>query len=190
MVLFTALPLLFFFERKMLWDITLLNLPWRYQLSESINNGYLPLWNPYINNGYPQMGQYETWYPVSWIIAFLFKYNLQVLQYEFLFTLFIAGIGMYKLTALFEGISKTNRVAGAIAYMLCGLFISQSSHFGYIVAGAWMTFVFYFLIKFLQHPKWKYGINLVLFYFLLMTGGYPGNAITITYICIIIFKII
>lgn len=186
-VLFLAFPLLFFFERKMLWDLLLLNLPWRYQLSESINNGCLPLWNPYINNGYPQMGQYETWYPVSWVIALLFKYDLQVLQYEYLFNLLMAGIGFYKLSTLIEDLSIKIKLSGAIAYMLCGLFLAQSSHFGYITAGTWMTFVFYFLIKFLVKPNWKDGFNLVFFYFLLMTGGYPGNTITITYMCIIIF---
>ncbi len=188
-VLFLAFPLLFTHSRKMIWDITLLNLPWRYQLSQTINSGYLPLWNPYINNGFPQMGQYETWYPVSWFISLVFGYNMRMMQYEYLFDLLIAGIGFYKLSSLFVGLNKVTRISGAIAYMLCGVFVSQASHFGYVTAGAWMTFVFYFLIKFLQQPSWRYGVNLVLFYYLLMTGGYPGNTIVITYICFIIFAI-
>ncbi len=167
----------------MFWDITLINLPWRYHLSECINNGVLPLWNPYMNYGFPQMGHNETWYPVSWLFSFLFKYDLAVLQFEYLFNLFMAGIGFYQLSSLFK-LDKPVRIAGAIAYMLCGVFIAQASHLGYVTSGAWMPFVFYYLVKLFQEPKFRFGFNLVFFYFLLVTGGYPGNFIVITYICL------
>lgn len=169
----------------MFWDITLINLPWRYHLSECINNGVLPLWNPYMNYGFPQMGHNETWYPVSWLLAYLFEYDLSVLQFEYLFNLFIAGLGFYKLSSLFS-FEKQVRITGAIAYMLCGVFIAQASHLGYVTSGAWMPFVFYFLIRLLQEPNFRLGLNFVFFYFLLVTGGYPGNFIVITYICLAI----
>ncbi len=126
LVLFSAMPFLFTSDRRMFWDIVLMNLPWRYHLSECINNGVLPLWNPYMNNGFPQMGHYETWYPISWLFSFVFEYNLKVLQFEYLFNLFIAGVGFYKLSSLFN-LSKPIRLSGAITYMLCGLFIYFTS---------------------------------------------------------------
>jgi hypothetical protein len=181
--LFCAFPLLSLFQRTMFWDITLYNLPWRYHLSESITNGELPLWNPWMNNGFPQMAHYETWYPVSWLFSFVFGYNIGTLQYEFLFNLFIAGIGFYKLSSLFTSLEKSTRVIGAISYMLCGVFIAQASQLGYITSGAWMTFVFYYLIVFLRQPNFKNGIYLTFFYYLLITGGYAGNFIVITYLC-------
>lgn len=184
--LFFAFPLLSLFQRTMFWDITLYNLPWRYHLSESITNGELPLWNPWMNNGFPQMAHYETWYPVSWLFSFLFGYNIGTLQYEYLFNLFIAGIGFYKLASLFTGLEKSTRVIGAISYMLCGVFIAQASQLGYITSGAWMTFVFYYLIVFLRQPNFKNGIYLTFFYYLLITGGYAGNFIVITYLCLLI----
>ncbi|PZE18690.1 hypothetical protein DNU06_02350 [Putridiphycobacter roseus] len=170
---------------QMFWDIILYNLPWRYHLSECINNGELPLWNPYMNYGFPQMGHYETWYPVSWIIALLYKYDLIVLQFEYLFNLLMAGVGFYQFTKLFQ-LHKQTRTIGAIAYMLCGVFISQASQLGYLTSGAWMPFVFYFLIRFLQKPSFEIGLYFTFFYYLLVTGGYAGNFITITYICIAI----
>lgn len=173
------------YQQRMFWDITLINLPWRYHLSESINNGVLPLWNPYMNYGFPQMGHNETWYPVSWLLSFLFKYDLGVLQFEYLFNLFMAGIGFYKLTSLFE-LKKPIRISGAIAYMLCGVFIAQASHLGYVTSGAWMPFVFYFLICLFREPNFRHGLTFVFFYFLLVTGGYPGNFIVITYVCMAI----
>lgn len=184
--LFFAFPLLSLFQRTMFWDITLYNLPWRYHLSESITNGELPLWNPWMNNGFPQMAHYETWYPVSWLFSFLFGYNIGTLQYEFLFNLLIAGIGFYKLSSLFTGLEKSTRVIGAISYMLCGVFVAQATQLGYITSGAWMTFVFYYLIVFLRQPNFKNGIYLTFFYYLLITGGYAGNFIVITYLCLLI----
>ncbi|MBK9590513.1 MAG: hypothetical protein IPO32_03075 [Crocinitomicaceae bacterium] len=132
------------------------------------------------------MAHYETWYPVSWLFSLLFGYNIGTLQYEFLFNLFIAGIGFYKLSSLFTGLEKSARVIGAISYMLCGVFIAQASQLGYITSGAWMTFVFYYLIVFLRQPNFKNGIYLTFFYYLLITGGYAGNFIVITYLCFLI----
>lgn len=182
-ILILALPFLFFYQRQMFWDITLINLPWRYHLSESINNGVLPLWNPYMNYGSPQMGHYETWYPISWLFAYLFEYNLATLQYEYLFNLLVAGLGFYKFSSIFK-LNEQTRVIGAVSYMLCGVFISQASHLGYVTSGAWMPLVFYYLYKLLKEPNFKWGLNFLFFYILLVTGGYPGNFIAITYICI------
>lgn len=168
----------------MFWDITLYNLPWRYHLSECINHGELPLWNPWMNNGFPQMAHAETWYPVSWFFSLVFGYNISTLQYEYLFNLLIAGIGFYKFSGLFQGISENIRLTASVSYMLCGVFISQASQLGYITSGAWMVFVFYYLILFLRKPEFRNGMLLVLFYFLLVTGGYPGNYIVVTYICL------
>ena len=36
-----------------------------------------------------------TWYPISWIIGLIFGNDLITLQYEYLFHLFIGGIGVY-----------------------------------------------------------------------------------------------
>lgn len=189
LALFLAFPMLSLFQRTMFWDMTLINLPWRYHLAECIQNGELPLWNPWMNYGFPQMAHPETWYPVSWLFAFVFGYNIDTLQYEFLFNLFIAGIGFYKLSSLFTGLDKSTRLIGAISYMLCGVFIAQASQLGYLTSGAWMTFVFYYLIVFLRAPGFKNGLFLIFFYYLLITGGYPGNFIVITYICFAITAI-
>lgn len=174
-------------QRSMFWDITLYNLPWRYQLSEMISNGDLPLWNAWMNNGFPQMGHYETWYPISWLISATCGYNLTVLQAEYLFNLYVAGLGFYLFSSLLGNFNQNIRIGAAAGYMLCGVFISQATHLGFITAGAWMPFVFYFFIRFCQAPKLNLGLAFVAFYFLLVTGGYAGNYIVCTYVLIGIF---
>ncbi|MEX1001561.1 MAG: hypothetical protein WDZ35_05550 [Crocinitomicaceae bacterium] len=187
LVLIVAFPGLVTMQRSMFWDITLHNLPWRYHIGESISNGELPLWLPWMNYGFPQMGHYETWYPVSWFVGGLFGYNLSVLQFEYLFHIYLAGLGFYLFSGLLKDLNWKVRMVGAIAYMLCGVFIAQASHYGYVVSGTWMPFVFYFLIRFCRNTKLENGLALVFFYFLLVTGGYVGNFIVITYILIGIF---
>ena len=174
-----------FFTERMFWDITLINLPWRYHLSECLNNGELPLWNPYMNYGFPQMGHYETWYPLSWIISLIFGYDLKVLQYEFLFHLWMAGVGMSVLLKYWK-LNQNIRLSIALSYMFCGVFVAQASHLGYIIAGAWMPFVLFYWLSFLRTVSFKSLLGFVFFLLLLATGGYPGNTIILGYICLVI----
>ena len=82
----------------MKWDATDLYLPWKYYVTECFANGELPLWNPFINSGFPQMADPGSWYPVSWILAWLGGgYSLNVLHWEYIIHLFIGGFGMYSL---------------------------------------------------------------------------------------------
>ena len=154
----------------MKWDIMDLSLPWRHYLAECLQNGLLPLWNPFQNMGFPQMGHWETWYPVSWVIGYLFGYNLLTLQYEFLLHVFIAGLGMYKLSGRYVQ-SKSARFFAAASFMLSGFFVSQAQHLGYIVAVAWMPFIFYYALSFTRKPELRLGLLLAATLSLELSGG-------------------
>ena len=51
------------------WDATFLNLTWKNFITKSILEGRLPLWGPYMNGGFPLMGDPGTWYPISWLFG-------------------------------------------------------------------------------------------------------------------------
>lgn len=167
--------------RSMKWDIMDLGLPWRHYLGECVQNGLLPLWNPFMNMGFPQMGHWETWYPISWVIGGLFGYNLLSLQYEYLLHIAIAGYGMYALAGHFSQ-HKGVRLFAAISFMLSGFFVSQAQHLGYIVAVSWMPWIFYHALKFTKAPTWHHGILWAACMSLLLSGGYPGYFVTMAYL--------
>ena len=75
----------------------------RYQISETISNGYLPFWTPYLNFGYPLHGDMQSgiWNPVVQIISLFGPYTLKTLQHEFLFYIYLSGAGMFFLLKYF-----------------------------------------------------------------------------------------
>lgn len=175
-----------FFVNIMKWDILDINLPWRYFISECLQNGILPLWNPYINCGFPQSADPMTWYPLSWIIGFLFGNNLLTLQYEYLFHIFIGGIGIYKLVSLLK-FNKETKLIASIAFMFSGVFISNAQHFGWIVSAGWFPLIIYQYILFCKELKIQNGLYFIVFTFFSFTGGYIGFFIITIYILFAIF---
>ncbi len=174
------------FQNMMKWDIVDINLPWRYFISECLQNGILPLWNPYINCGFPQTADPMTWYPLNWVIGFFFGNDLLSLQYEYLFHVLIGCVGLYKFGELLN-FNRETRLIISISFMFSGLFISNAQHFGWIVSAAWFPLILYQYILFCKNLNIKNGIIFILFLFFQLTGGYPGFFIITTYILFALF---
>src|SRR4029077_12295160 len=68
------------------------NFPNKYFLSEAIHSGMLPLWNPYMNFGFPvyaDMG-FAFWNPITWLFAVV-GYNAYTFTAEVLLYVYLAG---------------------------------------------------------------------------------------------------
>ncbi len=174
------------FQNIMKWDILDINLPWRYFVSECLQNGILPLWNPYINSGFPQSADPMTWYPISWAIGFFVGNDLVTLQYEYLFHIFIGSLGVYKLGNLFR-FNQETRIIIAISFMFSGLFVSNAQHLGWIVSAAWFPFIIYEYVIFSKKHKLRNGVLFILLLFFQLTGGYAGFFIITGYILLGLF---
>lgn len=164
----------------MKWDILDINLPWKYFVVECLRNGELPWWNPYNNYGFVQAGDPGSWYIISWIFGLPFHYTLQVMQFEHLFHLLLAGFGMF---AFMRYIKVRDEIAFAacISYMLSGFFVGNAQHVGWTVAAAWLPWIVLTFKRILETYKLKDALLLAVFMFLLLTGGYPGLFISICY---------
>lgn len=185
-VLIVGLWQLYFFQAVMKWDAVDISLPWKFYNSEAINNGLLPLWNPFVRNGFAQMGETSNWYVISWVIGFFKRYDLTALHFEYFFHLYIAGVGFYKLGKSFH-FSRKVKLLLAISYMFCGFFIGNAQHLGWIVSASWVPFVLYYFVRLYQNNTLNYAIKLSLVLFLMLSGGYPGMFIIIAYILLGIF---
>ena len=165
----------------MKWDIMDLYLPWKNYITETLNNHELPLWDPFINSGFAQMSDPGTWYPVSWIIGFLMRYDVTAVHIEYLLHLYIAGIGFYKVAEYFSFSRKTRLILSS-AFMLAGFFISNAQHLGWLVGTAWFTWSLYFFLGSLSNPNKTTAIKLGLTLFLMLSGGYAGIFIVSGYV--------
>ena len=181
-VLVVALWPLVFGMAVMKWDAMDLYLPWKYFITDMLSQNQLPLWNPFINCGFSQMGDPGTWYPVSWGVAALFGgYSIGSLHFEYLLNLYLGGLGFYFLLKQF-GLARVALLSCATGYMLSGVMIGNAQHLGWVVSAAWLPWVVMYFLRVQQNPSIRSGLQLALVLFLQLSGGYPGMFIVTIYI--------
>ena len=173
----------------MKWDIMDIALPWRYFIVECLRNGELPLWNPYIHLGFPQMGDPSTWYPVTWFLALFGPYTVFDVQLEYLLHLFIAAVGFFKLSIVYlertYPSTNSNRliaVFSAAFYACSGFMVGNAQHLGWIISAAWIPFAIYYLERLLYEKRVINILGLSLTMYMLLSGGYPGMFISTAYL--------
>jgi len=149
------------FLYTMKWDIMDITLPWQYFIGEALSSGELPLWNPYLKNGFPHMGLSDTWYPISWLIAFIFGVDVWSIQLSYLIHLLIAGTGMFSYLR-FNSVDYKLSIALGVSYMFSGFMIGNAQHLGWVIGAAWLPWVFYYFDKlFSQEGRFTF-LNLAL----------------------------
>src|ERR1043165_4677978 len=79
-------------------------IPWRFYISESLQNHVFPFWDPYQQLGYPIHADLQgpTWYLESLLLGSTIGMSNYVVQLLFVFYTFLAGVGMYFLSLCFH----------------------------------------------------------------------------------------
>ncbi len=177
-----------FFNDTLKWDMLDQYFPWRYFVSECLNNKIVPFWNPYESWGYASLAdpQSGVWYPVIWLISFFHGYDLYANQFDFVFHIVLAGTGMFLLINHFVKHAQAAFII-ACSYMLSGFFVGNAQHLTYIVSGTWIPFVILYYTKITERPNYNDAIRCALAFYMLITGGYPAFTIILSYSLLIIF---
>ena len=152
-VLIALYPLsLFIYIPK--WDNINGYLPYRYFASDFIWNGYLPLWNPFQNMGYPAYSDLQSgvWNPIVWIIMIFGKYTINSLIVDLLLCYIFSGLGMMKLGAYLFKCKKTAFILG-ISYSLSGFMVGSSQLMVFLIAMTWFPWIIYTLLQFFKTFK-------------------------------------
>lgn len=157
------------------WDNLDVYFPWKHYISEAINHGFLPLWNPFMNGGFIQYADPGSWYPVSWLFG-IGGYNIWSLHAEFVFHHIWAGIGMYFLIYSLNQ-QKNASLFLALAFALSGFFTSNAQHLGWLVGASWVPWLAFIYFKMRQQPTILLSMALSCASYFMLSGGYP--AITI-----------
>ena len=147
----------------------------RFFISESIHYKSFPWWNPYINFGIPQYGDYNSgfWNPITWIVASLFSYNAYTFTIELLFYLFLAGIGMFQLCRSYK-FTKTASYITGITYLCSGYFVSHLQHFNWISAAAFLPWCLWGYNQLINNFNLKNNILCALIFYLFISSAHPG----------------
>ena len=156
--------------------------PPKFFMSESIHAGMLPLWNPYINFGFPQYGDMSGgyWSPITWIIASTVGYNAYTFTLETLFYIVLAGLGMFRLLSSWH-LNAAVIIMGAVAYMCCGYMVGHLQHFNWLSGAAFLPWCFWSYQLLLQKFSGRNLVKTAVLLYMLVASAHPGIIICTAY---------
>lgn len=156
--------------------------PPKFLLSETLNSGQFPLWNPYISFGLPfyadMNGAY--WNPITWIIALTSGYTAYTLTVELLVYVLLGGFGMYKLAQHFSNNIYICIVA-ALAYLGNGFVIGHLQHLNWISCSAFLPWCSWGIYHINKAATIRNYIYTALAFFFFITASHPGMIIGAIY---------
>ncbi|OGD89034.1 hypothetical protein A3D81_00150 [Candidatus Curtissbacteria bacterium RIFCSPHIGHO2_02_FULL_40_17] len=133
-------------------DILHAEYPTKLFLSESLKNKQLPLWNPYIASGFPQLGTITgNFNPINLIAFYLLPMPL-AFNISLAFSFLIAGIFTF-LFARSIGLSRITSLFAAIIFSYSGFFITQITHFVVIQTLSFFPLTLFLTELFIQKKK-------------------------------------
>lgn len=162
--------------------------PTRFFISESLQSGFFPLWNPYVNFGIPQYTEMNSsfWNPITWLIAGFPGYSIYSIQAELVIYILLGGTGMYNLGKHLGWRADISLLA-AICYMGSGFFTGQIQHFNWIAPAGFLPWCILSLKRLLEEDNLKTSIIAGLFFYLYISSAHPGLIIGGFYFFGIIF---
>ena len=163
--IFFALALLLFWPPifdnagALQWDAREVHLTNLIFSSLSWRDGFLPLWTPYIFNGFPQIAdlQVAIFYPVNLLVGLFAVFSQKIIFWQLAFHYALAGFGMFLLARYLTQNALIGIFAG-IAYMFSGFMIGHSSHLGMQNTAAWLPIVFFLAMRALDKCSWRGAI--------------------------------
>jgi uncharacterized membrane protein YfhO len=164
-ILFIIFCCLVFFARgifinrmSILWDTANQFFPKLWYTVSVWRRGLLPLWNPFLFNGFPTFAdpQSQTFYPFTFAMAFLTGISARMVYLQLVSHYMLAGIFMY-LFAGFYVKDVGGRVIASLIYMFNGFMINHFEHLTMINSVVWLPLILFFLEK-----GWRSG-NILFF---------------------------
>jgi len=131
---------------------------WRFAV-ESLREGELPLWNPFLFSGVPFLAnpQPALLYPPVWLLLVLPAAKVAGLL--FALHIWLAGLGMYGWLRS-ESADKAGALFGAVVYAFCGYFAVRifAGHIGVVMTLAWTPMLLWALHLALKRDRWTAAI--------------------------------
>ena len=186
-----AVLVLTFFWRYLLgevsfpWDILGTHYPLFFLQADAFRDGALPLWDPYIYSGNPNVSNIQAaiFYPINFAICLLAAISgnlgFRVVEYQLILHFFLAGLFMY-LFARSNNLEVFGSLVSAITYMFGGFFVSQVQHLGAESAAAWIPLIFLLLQKAFRTGDPIYGIwSSIPIAFHILAGHSPSSIVLV-----------
>lgn len=157
-------------------------LPWRYFVSNCLQKGIFPFWNPYQQGGYPIYADFRSVFnPEVWLLGSSTGYSIVILHAITVIYIFIAGVSSFRLMNHVLINRKIATIGGTI-YMLSGFVVQHGYDLPKLIAASWLPFSLLFFIRLFQQPSLKNSMLSALFFYLLFASGYLPISLILTYV--------
>jgi len=131
---------------------------WRFGV-ESLREGELPLWNPFLFSGVPFLAnpQPAFFYPPVWLVLILPAAKVAGLL--FFLHVWLAALGMYGWLRS-ESADKMGALFGAVVYAFCGYFAVRifAGHIGVVMTLAWTPALLWAFHEALKRDRWAAAV--------------------------------
>ncbi len=163
------------------------NFPDKYFLSQALHSGIFPLWNPYMNFGFPIYADpgFAFWNPITWLFAII-GYSAYTLTIELLLYIYLAGIFMFQLGKWLQ-FSLPVAFAVACMYMCSGFFVGSIQYINFITAAAFLPLLIQSFLQLVFHPKLYTAALFTLSFTLVAIGGHPAIPFGTVYMLVVLF---
>jgi hypothetical protein len=145
---------------------------------EGLQQGFIPLWNPFVNYGFPIYGDMSMawWNPLTWLVGGLGGYNVYSFTVEELFYIVLASGSFYTLTGYWKW-HQTAKINAALSYACSGYFIGHLQHFNWLSGMAFFPLVMFFYLKIVERASIRNFAGMALSTFFFFTSAHPGLSI-------------
>ncbi len=174
---------IFLNEKTIIWDTAGQFYPSLWFNGHYWNKGILPLWNPFLFNGYPAFAdpQNQTFYPVNILISIFTPFTAKIVYFQLVLHFFLSGVFIYLLASLYIK-SSLGRLISSIIYMFSGVMINHFQHLTMINSFTWLPLIIFFLELGWRKKKFLFFIPAGLTICFLIFAGHPQTTFYTIYI--------
>lgn len=139
-------------------DLTNLNYPVRYFLSECLKKGIPPLWTPDIYGGFPIFAESEMggFYPPNLLLFFILPAYI-AFNYSVILNFFLTGLFFF-LYARSLNLNTFAAFIGGFSFAFSGFFVTHLKHTNMIYAASWLPFLFFLSELFFKKGNFIYPV--------------------------------
>jgi len=162
--------------------------PRRFFAAETIRNGNIPLWNPYLASGVPFLANLQSsiFYPLS-IIYYILPFQLGF-KYFIILHYYLAGLFMFLLMRRWR-YDAYSSLLSSIVLMCGGYMISILDNVAFLTSAVWLPLILLFFDRSLSGKKFRYLIVTGIIIGLQILGGDASFYLLSTFIIMSVYLI-
>lgn len=190
LVLFLAyLPLTTFYW-GMKNDAFSVNFPNKLFFTQALHSGHFPLWNPYLNFGFPIYADpgFAFWNPITWLFGII-GYNAYTLTFEVLLYIYLAGFFMFRLCKYLCFSNEVSFLTGCL-YMCCGFFPSHVQHINFISCAPFIPLMLQGFLRLQMVPSYHNAFFYSIACYFVFASGHPAMPLASVYFLLSLFLFI